>query len=127
MNEFKDLKPTDDEVGNLEGHINEELLNKNNERGKDMIVTSIHYFNWDEKPRWFIHMVNEDWFMKQYAKQQGRDTSKYHPKYVEVICYPEMNGGGNCFPCELGYASHGWPCMSVEVWKFKEEEIKEVA
>ena len=140
-NRLKEFRPTDEQVENLEYLINsrykEELELKD-----DFIITHIEYYEWDEKPRWYVTLINEAKLELRYLLEQRKkkipfpernlkgetideaiDRLRKKARYIELDVYPGIYGDKD--PIEIikiEYAGHGSPCISEEIWQIDYEK-----
>jgi hypothetical protein len=109
----QDFRPTIEQVEYLNTDMQEHLAElgldvENNEYSIRWIV----WYNWDDKPRWFAYL---DITNLVSFKRAG---------YVEVDIYAEAwNGPEHCMGIDrIEIADHGYPCMSVPVVGFDQNE-----
>lgn len=92
----------DYEVGEkIACHIEQWLREQKGYENHDFYVHDIHYFNWDEEPAYFVFLVEDGKTLKQGAK------------YIELVV-KEM---GYYYPEKIEFATHGFPCISDNVWE----------
>jgi hypothetical protein len=107
----KSFRPT---IQQME-YFNVDLVNKliENEiirESEDGMVNSIDWYDWDNDPRWFVHVS----LYNERGERQG---------YVEVDVWVNSgNGGDNPIGIEkVEIAGHGYPCSSVTIVRWDKE------
>ena len=131
--------PSDEQVSYLESYINGENENENfwPEAFGDMTILNIEFFKWDNTPRWFVTMANEDWFESKHRRRIERDIAagknvsnikpksewrKLNSKYVELTMDPDWNVGKDALTAyDIKQAEHGAPANGKTIWSLKEE------
>ena len=109
----RDFRPTLSQVDylniDMQDHLEELGLDVHN---KDYSVRWIVWYNWDDKPRWFVYLDIHDLITHE---KKG---------YIEVDMYVEAYNGPE-YPMgieKIEIANHGYPCSSVPVVGFSREE-----
>jgi hypothetical protein len=108
----QDFRPTQEQLD----YLNIDMIPFLEELGCDVnnneyYIRSIDWYNWDDKPRWFVNIgiFNiTDW------KQAG---------YIEVDMKCEAYNGAD-YPMAIEiikYAGHGFPCISTRIAKLDTE------
>lgn len=102
----KDFRPSQIQLE----YLNKDMLTHLENLGCDMyrneyFIKSIDWYNWDDNPRWFVHIGIFDVID---MKERG---------YVEVDMYCDAyNGPENCMSIErVEFANHGYPCISTTI------------
>ena len=130
--EYKKI-PTDRQVEHLQQFL-ETFLDEQN-IADEFTITSITYFNWNNKPKWFVFLVNGDWFQKRARRERdkkivnGEDIKKFgikgerelHSKYIELTMDPIWVNVDMLEADNIEIAGHGYPAHSEEIWRLNEE------
>ena len=107
----KDFRPTVEQVEYLNVDMQDHLEKLGFDlQTKEYSIRWIVWYNWDEKPRWFVYLDIYDW---EINKRTG---------YVEVDIYAEAwNGPEHPMGIDrIEIAGHGYPCSSVPVVGFND-------
>jgi hypothetical protein len=106
-----DFRPTEQQVEYLNVDMQDHLENLGLDiHNKEHSIRWIVWYNWDDKPRWFVYLDIYDW------------ASHKKTGYVEVDMYVEAwNGPEHPMGIDrIEIADHGYPCMSVPVVGFND-------
>jgi len=108
----QDFRPTQEQIE----YLNVDMLPFLEQLGcdvdnKEYFIKSIEWYNWDDTPRWFVHIGILDF---QNAKSSG---------YVEVDMDCEAwNGSEHPMSIEsVVMAGHGFPCVATSIAQFDKE------
>jgi hypothetical protein len=100
-------------------YLNTDILSHLEEMGENVmeneyIISSIDWYNWDENPRWFVHI-----------SRLVRGVKKGYIE-VDMIC---DTGGGDENPLgiiSMEWADHGYPCISTQIVVMGEDDEYEI-
>ena len=107
----KDFRPSQTQLS----YLNTDIYSHLEEMGENVmeyeyIISSIDWYNWDDNPRWFVHI--------------SRLVRGVKKGYIEVDMICDTGGGPDC-PLgivSMEWADHGYPCISTQIAYFGEED-----
>lgn len=115
----QNYRPTTEGLSYFEQDLTKMMIEELGFRNdNEYIVKSIDWYDWDDSPRWFVHI--HIW---------GVEDGKWGNKgYVELDVYGY--GGDETLSIEkIEHAGHGYPCISTTVANQSDEgewEINEI-
>jgi hypothetical protein len=103
----QDFRPTETQMKYFDEDLMQRLIDNGIIREDEYAtVNSIDWYNWDNDPRWFVHVL----LFNEHGDRRG---------YVEVDVWAmDWNGPDQPMGIEdVKEAGHGYPCISTQVVK----------
>lgn len=95
---------TKEEGENFSSVLERELREMDLEKYGEYFVNDISYFCWDDTPAYFVFLRSEE----------------SRKKCKEIVVSEVWIGDLGRTPAKWDFATHGFPCISNEVWKNEE-------